>query len=85
MIIRYSPVRHCTPDPKVCFPFDLHVSTTPPAFVLSQDQTLQLNKKSLKLKTVSEANPMWSGIMILMFLHEIVDRTSVAESNPGRI
>ena len=24
-------------------PFDLHVLSTPPAFVLSQDQTLQLN------------------------------------------
>ena len=30
----YSPLR--------AFPFDLHVLGTPPAFVLSQDQTLQL-------------------------------------------
>ena len=37
---RYSPVRHFTrPKP---FSFDLHVLSTPPAFVLSQDQTLQL-------------------------------------------
>ena len=28
-------------DPKVCGPFDLHVLSTPPAFVLSQDQTLR--------------------------------------------
>ena len=28
--------------PKVTFSFDLHVLGTPPAFVLSQDQTLQL-------------------------------------------
>ena len=27
--------------PKGTFPFDLHVLTTPPAFVLSQDQTLR--------------------------------------------
>ena len=27
------------------FPFDLHVLSTPPAFVLSQDQTLQKNKQ----------------------------------------
>ncbi len=27
--------------PKGAFPFDLHVLSTPPAFVLSQDQTLQ--------------------------------------------
>ena len=38
---RYSPVRHFTRHPKVTFSFDLHVLSTPPAFVLSQDQTLQ--------------------------------------------
>ena len=26
-----------------CFPFDLHVLSTPPAFILSQDQTLMFN------------------------------------------
>src|SRR5918998_4941364 len=36
----YSPVRRsCTP--KGALPLDLHVLSTPPAFVLSQDQTLQ--------------------------------------------
>ena len=36
----YSPVRHsCTPEEAL--PFDLHVLSTPPAFVLSQDQTLR--------------------------------------------
>ncbi len=36
----YSPVRRsCTP--KRALPLDLHVLSTPPAFVLSQDQTLQ--------------------------------------------
>ena len=29
------------------FPFDLHVLSTPPAFVLSQDQTLQKNKQKI--------------------------------------
>ena len=33
-------------SPKECTPFDLHVLGTPPAFVLSQDQTL--NKWYLK-------------------------------------
>ena len=28
-------------NPKICFSFDLHVLTMPPAFTLSQDQTLQ--------------------------------------------
>ena len=37
----YSPVRHFTRIPKDTFSFDLHVLSMPPAFVLSQDQTLQ--------------------------------------------
>ena len=45
MPTRYSPVRHsCTDLPTEIFPsvhpFDLHVLGTPPAFILSQDQTL---------------------------------------------
>src|SRR4051794_4373197 len=36
----YSPVRRsCTPEGAL--PLDLHVLSTPPAFVLSQDQTLR--------------------------------------------
>ena len=35
----YSPVRH-SPPAETDDPFDLHVLSTPPAFVLSQDQTL---------------------------------------------
>ncbi len=38
----YSPVRHSTGGPKPAFAFDLHVLAMPPAFNLSQDQTLQL-------------------------------------------
>ena len=37
----YAPVRHCTQKPKLPFSSDLHVLSTPPAFVLSQDQTLR--------------------------------------------
>ena len=39
---RYSPVRHFTQGLPL-FTFDLHVLGTPPAFALSQDQTLMLN------------------------------------------
>ena len=35
----YSPVRRSSTT-EVAFPLDLHVLSTPPAFVLSQDQTL---------------------------------------------
>ena len=45
MLTCYSPVRHF---PSSCpdFTFDLHVLSTPPAFVLSQDQTLQFKSFS---------------------------------------
>ena len=35
-------MRHFTYPPKGMFTYDLHVLSMPPAFVLSQDQTLQL-------------------------------------------
>ncbi|MDB5161493.1 MAG: hypothetical protein JWM52_1, partial [Candidatus Saccharibacteria bacterium] len=39
---RYSAVRRsCTPEGAL--PLDLHVLGTPPAFILSQDQTLHIN------------------------------------------
>ena len=38
----YSPVRRSS-TPERAFPLDLHVLSTPPAFVLSQDQTLHRN------------------------------------------
>jgi hypothetical protein len=38
----YSPVRRSS-TPEGAFPLDLHVLSTPPAFVLSQDQTLRDN------------------------------------------
>jgi hypothetical protein len=40
--MHYSPVRHW-----YCYPFDLHVLGTPPAFVLSQDQTLKFKLISI--------------------------------------
>ena len=45
-LTRYSPVRHCPllhlDESSIHrFSFDLHVLSTPPAFVLSQDQTLR--------------------------------------------
>ncbi len=40
----YSPVRRFTHSPKGAFTLDLHASSTPPTFVLSQDQTLHFEK-----------------------------------------
>ena len=42
---RYSPVRHSTCRPKATAAFDLHVLGMPPAFVLSQDQTLMFTSR----------------------------------------
>ena len=47
----YSPVRRSS-TPEGAFPLDLHVLSTPPAFVLSQDQTLH-RKQPLR----TENNP----------------------------
>src|SRR5262249_21016236 len=46
------PVRHCM---TYCYiiPYDLHVLATPPAFVLSQDQTLR--KSSLNIAPLSQS------------------------------
>ena len=43
--------------PKAFTSFDLHVLSTPPAFVLSQDQTLMFNPHFIPLKG---ANPLGS-------------------------
>ena len=43
---RYSPVRRSS-----CEALDLHVLSLPPAFVLSQDQTLKLNEILNRLVT----------------------------------
>ena len=42
-------------EPKLNFPFDLHVLGTPPAFVLSQDQTLELNPDHQKSSLIFSA------------------------------
>jgi hypothetical protein len=53
----YSPVRHsCTPERAL--PFDLHVLSTPPAFVLSQNQTLQTKTT---FETIRSKQPVKTG------------------------
>ena len=50
----YSPVRRSS-TPKRAFPLDLHVLSTPPAFVLSQDQTLHRKPKTFPNKKTIQA------------------------------
>ncbi|WP_225507692.1 hypothetical protein, partial [Mycolicibacterium fortuitum] len=40
------------------FPFDLHVLSTPPAFVLSQDQTLQTKTPGQTRQNSNQKNPI---------------------------
>ncbi len=67
-LTRYSPVRHCPllqldESSFHRFSFDLHVLSTPPAFVLSQDQTLH---KSFMEK------PIWLFFFVVSKLYDLV-------------
>ena len=54
--MHYSPVRHSSAGSKLpLLPFDLHVLGMPPAFNLSQDQTLQFKFDWLLLKEVTKS------------------------------
>ena len=45
-------------------PFDLHVLGTPPAFILSQDQTLMLKNNDLESELIIEAPLRGSSVML---------------------
>src|SRR5256885_16333194 len=53
VLLTRSPLEH---PPKGAFPHDLHVLSTPPAFVLSQDQTLHQGLKTLKPERAWQKN-----------------------------
>ena len=68
VLLTRSPLEH--PHQKVgAFPFDLHVLSTPPAFVLSQDQTLQKNKQKItgKKQRNQQNNNKQQTLLMLMF------------------
>ena len=55
-------------DASICFSFDLHVLSTPPAFVLSQDQTLNIKYRTvLRLFLTRLIRASYSNL--LTFLH----------------
>ena len=69
-LTRYSPVRHCPllqldESSFRRFSFDLHVLSTPPAFVLSQDQTLYniVSKRFSPFKSIIESFIMTSFLL----------------------
>ena len=48
---------------RIATAFDLHVLGLPPAFVLSQDQTLKLYENSSRLVTVIKHVPLYKDTM----------------------
>ena len=54
-------------QPKSTSPFDLHVLGTPPAFVLSQDQTLELNPDHLRSISIPQALVYFFWPLTLVF------------------
>src|SRR5215469_16030619 len=81
----YAPVRHCTQGPKSPFSYDLHVLSTPPAFVLSQDQTLRTNEietRTLRSKPHLEALTRRARITITI-VKELVALCNVLNTIPN--
>ena len=72
LLTRYSPVRHSL-KPEGLSSFDLHVLSMPPAFILSQNQTLKFNclKSLLLLKATTALTLLslcWLCFKVLAFL-----------------
>ena len=80
LLTRYSPVRHWS-GTEVPSPFDLNVLCTPPAFILSQDQTLeQIVFKPSPVKTlVSRA--CLALILCWVCLESVIDSRFLFQRN----
>src|SRR5690349_1245328 len=91
----YSRVTHpfAARVPRRAFPLDLHVLSTPPAFVLSQDQTLQqkpVEKPSQQQKLPKESKTEVSGVNLLGtgFTSTLLSSqrtTAPGQSSPGAL
>ena len=73
LLTRYSPVRHWSILPKGCIsPFDLNVLCTPPALILSQDQTLHnisLLRRFIRISFFfSGSLRIWQEFLLVHFL-----------------
>ena len=67
VLLTRSPLEYPPPRWRA-FPFDLHVLSTPPAFVLSQDQTLQPQHTQMRVlctKTKQKQNKSVSSVYLL--------------------
>ena len=77
----YSPVRRSTRGPKATFALDLHVSGTPPAFILSQDQTLQLNPACARSRGIATRS---SAVIPALVASGNEFRRAIADGGPRR-
>ena len=84
VLLTRSPLEHPHQKMMRAFPFDLHVLSTPPAFVLSQDQTLQKNKQKnyrQKTKKPTKQQQTTNTIQCLSMLMFMFKTTKFASSN----
>ena len=73
LFTRYSPVRH-SPIPEGIGSFDLHVLSMPPAFILSQNQTLKFNclKSLSSFQDNNGSNFVISLLTLLQVLFQVL-------------
>ena len=80
VLLTRSPLEYPHQKMMGAFPFDLHVLSTPPAFVLSQDQTLQKNKqKNYRQKTKKSTKQKQTTTNVDAHVH--VQNNKFASSN----
>ena len=90
-LLTRPPLKHTTFHPKTsaCMsPLDLHVLGTPPAFVLSQDQTLPFNPSSnlpLSLKIFTHQNHLSLCVSSFCIVFKVQPRPSLAVSRKALI
>src|SRR6478752_3360228 len=82
VLLTRSPLIH---QASLASPFDLHVLSTPPAFILSQDQTLH---KKMMLQTIGIRPKAASSIMTKneyqTDIHELIQKRPPPTSKTGR-
>ena len=84
VLLTRSPLEHPHQKMMRAFPFDLHVLSTPPAFVLSQDQTLQKKQTKnyrQKTKKSTKQKQTTNTIQCLSMLMFMFKTTKFASSN----
>ena len=71
--MHYSPVRHSSANSKLfLLPFDLHVLSIPPAFNLSQDQTLQFKPFLIESNFITESSFVYNDKTLAQIISQFL-------------